>query len=66
MNINVLSLSVLAREKRHGPQFHKGMRGRLFISAFIIELTCSLMCISHISEIRRDRFDNRNLQMSSM
>lgn len=66
MNINVLSLSVLAGKKGHGPQFHKGTRGLLFIYTFIIDFTCGLMCILHILEISRDCFDFRNPQMSVM
>lgn len=31
MNINVLSLSVLAREKGHGPQFHRGNLSLFFL-----------------------------------
>ncbi len=64
MNINVLSLSVLARKEGHGPQFHKGTKGLLFISTFTVDFTCGLMCICHILEIKKVCFDYKNLQMS--
>lgn len=58
---------MLAWEKGHGPQFHKGTRALLFFSLLhTLIVLHSLMCIRHISEIKGDRFDHRNLLMSWM